>query len=99
MLRNQRTSALMDNSLQEARWDNSGPELRPLIFAARVIFLRIAPPTFTVQTRVLFGNSKVPFSQQAVRRRMTRQNGVMHISGSAASWGAKGRSGGSALSR
>jgi cobalamin synthase len=39
---------------------------------------------------VLFGNSKSPFSQQAVRGRTARQNGVIHISGSAASFGREG---------
>jgi hypothetical protein len=110
MLHNQRTSALLDSSLQEQDGDNSGPELAnlalgflrrqylviiiittALAFAASVIFLRIAPPTYTAQTRVLFGNSKAPFTQQADRGRMARQDRVIHISGSAASWGANGR--------
>jgi succinoglycan biosynthesis transport protein ExoP len=35
-----------------------------LAFAASVIFLRIAPPTYTAQVKVLFENSKAPFVQQ-----------------------------------
>jgi exopolysaccharide transport family protein len=34
-----------------------------LAFAASVVFLRIAPPTYTAQVKVLFGNSKAPFVQ------------------------------------
>jgi hypothetical protein len=61
-----------------------------LAFAASIIFLRIAPPTYTAQVKVLFGNSKAPFTQQADRGRMARrQDRVIHISGSAASWGAR----------
>jgi exopolysaccharide transport family protein len=82
MLHNQRTSALLDSSLQEQGGENSGAELvslalgflrrqylviiiaTALAFAASVIFLRITPPTYTAQVKVLFGNSKAPFVQQ-----------------------------------
>jgi polysaccharide biosynthesis transport protein len=82
MLHNQRTSALLDSSLQEQGGENSGAELvnlalgflrrqylviiiaTALAFGASVIFLRIAPPTYTAQVKVLFGNSKAPFVQQ-----------------------------------
>ena len=82
MLHNQRTSALLESSLQEQGGGNSGAELvdlalgflrrqylviiiiTALAFAASVIFLRITPPTYTAQVKVLFGNSKAPFVQQ-----------------------------------
>jgi polysaccharide biosynthesis transport protein len=82
MLHNQRTSALLDSSLQEQGGENSGAELvnmalgflrrqylviiiaTALAFAASVIFLKIAPPTYTAQVKVLFGNSKAPIAQQ-----------------------------------
>jgi polysaccharide biosynthesis transport protein len=35
-----------------------------LAFAASAVFLRIAPPTYTAQVKVLFGNSRAPFVQQ-----------------------------------
>src|SRR6266849_5794004 len=34
-----------------------------LAFATSVVFLRTAPPTYTAQVKVLFGNSKAPFVQ------------------------------------
>src|SRR5437667_9405061 len=82
MLHNQRTSALLDGSLQEQGGENSGAELvnlalgflrrrysviiitTALAFAASIIFLRIAPPTYTEQLNVLIENSKAPFVQQ-----------------------------------
>jgi len=82
MLHNQRTSALLDGSLQEQGGENSGAELvnlalgflrrrysviiitTALAFAASIIFLRIAPPTYTAHLKVLIENSKAPFVQQ-----------------------------------
>jgi len=81
MLHNQRTSALLDVSQQEQRWENSGPGpaqlalgfLRrhylaiivttALALAASFVFLKVAPPTYTAQVRVLLGSSKAPTVQ------------------------------------